>query len=106
MYQSYLGLLKAGAYNVATVTNIQDDTGDKPTVAAIEKAIEQVKGYSNPGNTMIYCNSRCYRLIQELKAAKLSSLPESDLWSSRLMSWDGLIPIVIDDNLSNLEDYS
>ena len=106
LYQSYLGLLKAGAYNVAVITNIEDSTGHKPTAAAIDKAIEQVNGYSHSGNTFIYCNSRVYRLTGELKNSKLQSLPESTEFSRRLDTWDGLIPIVIDDNITNTENYS
>jgi hypothetical protein len=106
LYQSYLGMLKAGAFNVAVITNVEDATGDKVTAAAIDKAIEQVKGYSNAGNTFIYMNSRCYRLTNELKVSKLQTLPESTSFSNRMATWDGMIPIVIDDNISITEDYS
>src|SRR6056297_1787787 len=101
LYQSYLGLLKAGAYNVAVVTNIQDSDDDGPTAAAIDKAIEQVKGYSNSGNTFIYCNSRVYRLTKELKDSKLTAMAGDSLYNRPLDTWDGIIPIIIDDNITN-----
>ncbi len=105
-HTSYLGLLKAGTANVAIITNIQDATGDVVTAAAIDKAIEQVKGYTNPGEVAIYCNSRVYRLTNNLKDSKLQSMAKDELYRSRLATWDGLIPLWIDDNITNTEDYS
>jgi|GEM_PF-4304637 len=106
MYKTSLGLLRAGAYNVATITNIQDATDKKVSVEAIEKAIEQVKGYTNAGETVIVLNSRCMRLIKELKDTKITTYDDSDKYSARLKSWDGVIPFFIDDNITNTEDYS
>lgn len=104
-YTSFMGLLRAGGANVATITNIEDATGDKVTVAAIEKAIEQVKGYTNAGNTVIVLNSRCMRLVKELKDTKLTN-NDTDRYSQRMKSWDGIIPFFIDDNITNTEDFS
>ena len=105
-YTAYLGLLKAGTSNVAVITNIEDASGDGPTAAAIDKAIEQVKGYTNSGDVAIYCNSRVYRLTNTLKNSKLETVAKDKLYSARLATWDGIIPIWIDDNITNTEDYS
>lgn len=105
-HTSYLGLLKAGISNVAVITNIEDASGNSTTAAAIDKGIEQVKGYTNSGEVAIYCNSRVYRLTNTLKNGKLETVAADNLYSARLATWDGIIPLWIDDNITNTEDYS
>ena len=105
LYSASLGLLGAGIANVACYTRIQDDTSDKPTAANMDKLIELIEGYSNTEDTFIYLNGRALRLLQELKVSKLTTAVYDEEHSTWLRYWD-TIPLIVDDNLINTEDYS
>ena len=100
LYESTIGLFSASKYDIAAYTRIQDDTGDKPTAAYIDKVVDMVQG--DEGNTFLYMNRTAKRLCRELKDSKLQLGAFDKNYDVRIDYWNG-IPIVIDENILNTE---
>jgi len=99
-YESYLGLLSASAYDIATLTQIQDDTGDLPTAARIDQIIDYVHG--DEGSTFLYMNRDVRRMCRTLKDSKLEMGAFDKNYDMRIDYWNG-IPIVTDENILSTE---
>lgn len=99
-YESYLGLLSASKYDIAAMTQIQDDTGDKPTAATMDELLDKVR--ADEGNSFLYMNRLGKRLLLELKDSKFQMGAVDKNYDIRIDYWNG-IPIILDENISSVE---
>lgn len=99
-YSSSIGLLSASSYDVAAITQIQDDTNDKPTASGMDQILDMVKADST--NTVIYCNRTARRLLYELKNGKMEMIPGDGEYRTQIEGWNG-IPLVLDENIFDTE---
>ena len=99
-YYSWLAFLSASSYDVSAITQIQDDTNDKPTSAGMDTMLDQVR--AEAGKTIIYCNRTARRLLYELKNSKMQTIPGDKDFNNVLETWNG-IPLVLDENILDTE---
>lgn len=100
-FRSMLAFLSTSSYDVAAMTQIQDDTGDKPTSSALEEIIDMVQGDAD-GSTFLFMNRNTYRLVKQLKETKLEMGVFDMNYQTKIDYWNG-IPIVIEDNILSTE---
>lgn len=101
LYEMDAAFLSTSFYDVAAMTQIQDDDNDRPTVGRMNLLCDLVHAESD-GTTILYMNRTAYRLVQELKNTKLVVYTGDKDYNTAVDTWEG-IPIVIDDNLSAVE---
>lgn len=99
-YKAWIAFLSASAYDVAAITQIQDDTGDKPLASDMDKVIDYVHG--DEGSTFLYMNRATRRLVRELKNSKFELGAMDKNYDVRIDYWNG-VPIVTDENISSSE---
>ena len=97
--KGYLGFYSATQYDVAAMTQIQDDTDDRPTAAGLDRLLDMVKA---DNNTFLYMSRQGKRLVEMLDDSKLHLGTADNDYNTRLDYWQG-IPIAIDDNISDVE---
>jgi hypothetical protein len=100
IYRGWLGFYSATNYDIAAITQVQDDTGKRPTVAQIDELVDAVKGSST--DTFIYCSRLGKRVIGQLKDTKLSASFADKNYDTRVSYWQD-IPVVVDDNILDTE---
>ncbi|MBU4444209.1 hypothetical protein KJ656_03885 [bacterium] len=100
LYESYLGLFSASAYDVAKYDRIEDATGDEPTSDNMDILGDHVK--AEAGNSYYYCNRTARRLLWRLKNTKMATAPATKDYNNVLETWNG-IPLVLDENILDTE---
>ena len=100
LWTSNLGMFSASLYDMARYDRIQDDTGDQPTAANMDKLLDYVK--ADPTNTFLYMNRTSRRLLKEVKDSKLELGAFDNDYGIYLDRWNG-IRMVIDDNILDTE---
>lgn len=100
LYESTLGLFSASEFDIAAMTQIQDDTGDKPTAATMSTILDYVKSFS--GGTFLYGNLLGARLLSELKDSKFEMGVVDKNYDIRVDYYNS-VPFIIDENISSVE---
>jgi len=100
VYELMLGMFSGTDLSVSAITQIQDDTSDKPTASNMDKLVDKIKG--NSSNTVIYCNRTSKRLLGELKDSKLKTIVTDTVYSTTVDFWNG-IPLIVDESILDTE---
>jgi hypothetical protein len=98
LYLASLGFFAASRYNVAGITQI--DSSNKPTASNMNQLLDYVRAMTS--STVIYCNRRGWRYINDLKDGNLEMTTADKNYDNQVASWAN-IPIVLEENISDSE---
>lgn len=100
IYDAYMALLALDSKNIAAYTQIQDDTGDRPTSANLDLLLDYVN--ADPTNTFLYANRTARRMLWMLKDTKMQTVAGDNSYRTAFEMWNG-IPVILDENISSVE---
>jgi len=99
LIDGFLSLIIPSATSVAAITQI--DLTHAPTVTDINNLVDAVD--TGTGQVYLYCNNVVRNLIYNLKDGKLKLVPGDTEYNTQVLNWNGMAPLVLDQNLSRVE---
>lgn len=97
-----LAFLSTSVYDVAVYHKLQDAASERPTAAKMDLLIDTVRFDEQ---TFLFMNRTSRRMLQLLNDSKLQTTTVSTDYYRYFSSWNG-VPIVIDDNILDVEETS
>lgn len=99
LIEAFLALVIPSKTSVAAITQIDDS--HVPTVTQVNDLIDAVD--TGSGTIVLYANSKVKNKLYNLKSTALQLVPSDTDFNTRILSWNGMAQLKIEQNLVNNE---